>query len=73
MNYMTPQEIVHELDKYIIGQNSAKKAVSIALRNRWRRQQVEEPLRSEITPKNILMIGPQVLVKLKLQEGLQVV
>ena len=58
MNYMTPQEIVHELDKYIIGQNSAKKAVSIALRNRWRRQQVDEPLRSEITPKNILMIGP---------------
>ena len=55
---MTPQEIVHELDKYIIGQNSAKKAVSIALRNRWRRQQVDEPLRSEITPKNILMIGP---------------
>ena len=58
MNYMTPQESVHELDKYIIGQNSAKKAVSIALRNRWRRQQVDEPLRSEITPKNILMIGP---------------
>ena len=55
---MTPQEIVHELDKYIVGQDAAKKAVAIALRNRWRRQQVEEPLRHEITPKNILMIGP---------------
>ncbi len=55
---MTPQEIVHELDKHIVGQAAAKKAVAIALRNRWRRQQVEEPLRSEITPKNILMIGP---------------
>ena len=58
MSAMTPQEIVHELDKYIVGQNSAKKAVAIALRNRWRRQQVSEPLRHEITPKNILMIGP---------------
>ena len=55
---MTPQEIVHELDKHIIGQDAAKRAVAIALRNRWRRQQVEEPLRQEITPKNILMIGP---------------
>ncbi|WP_373317182.1 ATP-dependent protease ATPase subunit HslU [Rivihabitans pingtungensis] len=55
---MTPQEIVHELDKHIIGQAAAKRAVAIALRNRWRRQQVAEPLRSEITPKNILMIGP---------------
>ena len=55
---MTPQEIVHELDKYIVGQQAAKKAVAIALRNRWRRQQVAEPLRQEITPKNILMIGP---------------
>jgi ATP-dependent HslUV protease ATP-binding subunit HslU len=55
---MTPQEIVHELDKHIIGQHDAKRAVAIALRNRWRRQQVEEPLRQEITPKNILMIGP---------------
>lgn len=58
MTQMTPQEIVHELDKNIIGQDAAKRAVAIALRNRWRRQQVEEPLRSEITPKNILMIGP---------------
>src|SRR5882672_6816559 len=55
---MTPQEIVHELDKYIVGQSQAKRAVAIALRNRWRRSQVPEPLRAEITPKNILMIGP---------------
>ncbi|WP_303784459.1 ATP-dependent protease ATPase subunit HslU [Azovibrio restrictus] len=58
MTTMTPQEIVHELDKHIVGQANAKKAVAIALRNRWRRAQVGEPLRSEITPKNILMIGP---------------
>ncbi len=58
MSQMTPQEIVHELDKHIIGQETAKRAVAIALRNRWRRQQVDEPLRQEITPKNILMIGP---------------
>ena len=58
MSHMTPQEIVHELDKHIIGQDRAKRAVAIALRNRWRRQQVAEPLRAEITPKNILMIGP---------------
>ena len=55
---MTPQEIVHELDKHIVGQAKAKRAVAIALRNRWRRQQVADPLRQEITPKNILMIGP---------------
>jgi ATP-dependent HslUV protease ATP-binding subunit HslU len=55
---MTPQEIVSELDHHIVGQPDAKRAVAIALRNRWRRQQVEEKLRSEITPKNILMIGP---------------
>ncbi len=55
---MTPQEIVSELDKHIVGQRPAKRAVAIALRNRWRRQQVQEPMRSEITPKNILMIGP---------------
>lgn len=55
---MTPQEIVHELDKHIVGQQAAKRAVAIALRNRWRRMQVAEPLRQEITPKNILMIGP---------------
>ena len=58
MMNMTPQEIVSELDKHVVGQSRAKRAVAIALRNRWRRQQVEEPLRHEITPKNILMIGP---------------
>ncbi len=58
MSQMTPREIVQELDKHIVGQNEAKRAVAIALRNRWRRVQVDEPLRSEITPKNILMIGP---------------
>ena len=55
---MTPREIVQELDKHIIGQNDAKRAVAIALRNRWRRSKVSEPLGSEITPKNILMLGP---------------
>jgi ATP-dependent HslUV protease ATP-binding subunit HslU len=55
---MTPLEIVSELDKHVVGQDKAKRAVAIALRNRWRRQQVAEPLRNEITPKNILMIGP---------------
>jgi ATP-dependent HslUV protease ATP-binding subunit HslU len=55
---MTPKEIVSELDKHIVGQDRAKRAVAVALRNRWRRQRVAEPLRSEITPKNILMIGP---------------
>jgi ATP-dependent HslUV protease ATP-binding subunit HslU len=55
---MTPREIVEELDKHIVGQKAAKRAVAIALRNRWRRQQVAESLRPEITPKNILMIGP---------------
>jgi ATP-dependent HslUV protease ATP-binding subunit HslU len=55
---MTPQEIVSELDRHIVGQKDAKRAVAIALRNRWRRQQVDEKLRGEITPKNILMIGP---------------
>ena len=58
MSSMTPREIVHELDKHIIGQDEAKRAVAIALRNRWRRMQLPEELRAEITPKNILMIGP---------------
>ena len=57
MSQMTPREIVQELDNHIIGQDEAKRAVAIALRNRWRRSNVDEPLRSEITPKNILMIG----------------
>ena len=58
MSSMTPQEIVSELDRHIVGQNAAKRAVAIAMRNRWRRQQVDASLRAEITPKNILMIGP---------------
>ena len=55
---MTPREIVEELDRHIVGQADAKRAVAVALRNRWRRAQIAEPLKSEITPKNILMIGP---------------
>ena len=58
MKTFTPREIVSELDKFIVGQKDAKRAVAIALRNRWRRQQVPEPLRDEIAPKNIIMIGP---------------
>ena len=58
MSNMTPREIVQELDKHIVGQDEAKRAVAIALRNRWRRQQLPEALRVEVTPKNILMIGP---------------
>src|SRR5699024_9242692 len=58
MSAMTPREIVQELDRYIIGQNEAKRSVGIALRNRWRRQEVSDDMRREITPKNILMIGP---------------
>src|SRR6201986_4145487 len=58
MSSMTPQEIVSELDRHIVGHHEAKRAVAIALRNRWRRQQVDARLRHEITPKNILMIGP---------------
>lgn len=58
MSNMTPREIVHELDSHIVGQDAAKRAVAIALRNRWRRMQLEENLRNEVTPKNILMIGP---------------
>ncbi|MCL4138047.1 UNVERIFIED_CONTAM: hypothetical protein GTU68_037424 [Idotea baltica] len=58
MSNMTPREIVHELDRHIIGQDAAKRSVAIALRNRWRRMQLDEDLRNEVTPKNILMIGP---------------
>src|SRR6202166_4002990 len=58
MSQMTPREIVEELDKHIVGQKEAKRAVPLPLRNRWRRQHVAETLRPEITPKNILMIGP---------------
>src|SRR6266571_5694436 len=55
---MTPKQIVAELDKYIVGQNDAKRAVAVAIRNRWRRQQLPEELRQDVAPKNILMIGP---------------
>ena len=58
MSEMTPREIVHELDSHIIGQKNAKRSVAVALRNRWRRMQLEASLRQEVTPKNILMIGP---------------
>ena len=58
MDALTPREIVHELDKYIVGQDKAKRAVAIALRNRWRRQQLAPELRDEVAPKNIIMIGP---------------
>ena len=58
MNYLSPREIVSELDRFIVGQHDAKRAVAVALRNRWRRQQLPEGLREEVLPKNILMIGP---------------
>src|SRR3990167_2590874 len=58
LDSLTPPEVVDELNKYIVGQHSAKRAVAIALRNRWRRLQLSEELREEVTPKNILMIGP---------------
>tara|TARA_B110000008_G_scaffold67650_3_gene68318 strand:+ start:5509 stop:6831 length:1323 start_codon:yes stop_codon:yes gene_type:complete len=67
---MTPREIVQELDNHIIGQDEAKRAVAIALRNRWRRSNVDEPLRSEITPKNILMIGPTGIGKTEISRRL---
>ena len=66
---LTPRETVAALDKFIVGQSDAKRSVAIALRNRWRRQQVQPPLREEIAPKNIIMIGPPVLAKLRLPEG----
>ncbi len=65
MSEMTPREIVSELNKHIIGQDNAKRSVAIALRNRWRRMQLDEELRHEVTPKNILMIGPTGAVKPK--------
>ena len=70
MSQMTPREIVQELDNHIIGQDEAKRAVAIALRNRWRRMNVDEPLRSEITPKNILMIGPTGIGKTEISRRL---
>src|SRR5688572_979216 len=58
MKHLTPKEIVSELDKYIVGQNDAKRAVAVAIRNRWRRQQLPEDMRQDVSPKNIIMIGP---------------
>src|SRR5688572_19809640 len=58
MKHLTPKEIVSELDKYIVGQNDAKRAVAVAIRNRWRRQQLPEEMRPDVAPKNIIMIGP---------------
>src|SRR3954468_10892405 len=58
MQNLTPREIVAELDKYIVGQHDAKRAVAVAIRNRWRRQQLPEPMRQDVSPKNIIMIGP---------------
>src|SRR3982750_3857025 len=58
MQHLTPRQIVSELDKYIVGQNEAKRAVAVAIRNRWRRQQLPESMRADVSPKNILMIGP---------------
>jgi ATP-dependent HslUV protease ATP-binding subunit HslU len=55
---MTPRQVVQELDRYIVGQDAAKRAVAVAIRNRWRRQQLPEELRKDVTPKNIIMIGP---------------
>ena len=69
---LTPVEIVQELDKYIIGQKEAKRMVAIAMRNRWRRQQVPENLRDEIAPKNIIMIGPTGVGKPRLRGALPV-
>src|SRR6185437_11804987 len=58
MNHLTPKQIVSELDRYIVGQHDAKRAVAVAIRNRWRRQQLPEDLRNDVSPKNIIMIGP---------------
>src|SRR5262245_45248364 len=58
MDHLTPEQIVAELDKYIVGQGDAKRAVAVAIRNRWRRQQLEESLRQDVWPKNIIMMGP---------------
>jgi ATP-dependent HslUV protease ATP-binding subunit HslU len=68
MSDLKPAEIVKELDKYIIGQQKAKRSVAIALRNRWRRRHVEEHLRDEIAPKNIILIGPPGLARQKFPE-----
>ena len=70
MQAFSPREIVSELDRYIIGQDDAKKSVAIALRNRWRRQQLPEDMREEVLPKNILMIGPTGMGKTEISRRL---
>ena len=70
MQAFSPREIVSELDRYIIGQDDAKKSVAIALRNRWRRQQLPEDMREEVLPKNILMIGPTGIGKTEISRRL---
>jgi ATP-dependent HslUV protease ATP-binding subunit HslU len=72
MSELNPREIVNELDRYIIGQNAAKRAVAIALRNRWRRMQLDPLLRNEVTPKNILMIGPTGVGKTEIARPLMI-
>src|SRR5437762_3471507 len=67
---LTPRAIVEELDRYIVGQKAAKRAVAVALRNRWRRQQVQGPMRDEITPKNIMLIGPTGVGKIEIARRL---
>ena len=71
MSTMTPREIVHELNNHIVGQDQAKRSVAIALRNRWRRMQLNEELQEEIHPKNILMIGPTGVGKTEIARRLQ--
>src|SRR6202051_561089 len=70
MSDLTPRQIVLELDKHIVGQDAAKRAVAIALRNRWRRMQVDEPLRQEITPKSIIMLAPTGVAKTEIARRL---
>lgn len=70
MEQLTPRQIVQELDRHIIGQHDAKRAVAIALRNRWRRMQIEPELRQEVMPKNILMIGPTGVGKTEIAKAL---
>ena len=71
MRTLIPRQIMEELDRYIVGQNKAKKAVAIALRNRWRRQMIPADLRDEVAPKNIIMIGPTGVGKTEIARGLR--
>ena len=70
MNTLTPRQIVAELDKYIIGQDQAKRMVAVAVRNRWRRRQLDPALRDEIAPKNIILMGPSGVVKTEIARSL---